>query len=340
MHVMNAPLPLTVIIPVRNGEKTVAQCLSSVFQSDARPSQVILVDDGSTDRSAQIASAFPCEIIRLPTSRGAAAARNAGARAAQNENLFFLDADIVVKPDALARIAAILQERPDLSAVFGSYQKDTVPKNFVSNYKNLLHHYTHQISAPDAATFCGGFGAVRSSVFSAMNGFDETQRALEDIELGYRMHRAGYRILLDKTLQFTHAKKYSLVSLIKSDVFNRSIPWTKLMLRQHIFRNDLNTKTNNILSVVLAWLIAVMALLVPLTPIAAIGWAAAAVPFVILNIPFYAFVFRERGIFFTLGTVVMNWFNYLYSGIGLLMGLVEYLVEGSQKWLSERAHST
>ncbi|HEX7589328.1 MAG TPA: glycosyltransferase family 2 protein [Anaerolineae bacterium] len=337
---MNAPLPLAVIIPAHNAAKTIAQCLTSVYQSDTAPAQVIIVDDGSTDCSAQIAAAFSCEIIRNPRRRGAAAARNTGAWAARSEILFFLDADILVPAHALRRMAEILKERPDLSAVFGSYQKETLPTNFVSIYKNLLHHYTHQTSAPEAATFCGGFGAVRGSVFRELGGFDETQRALEDVEFGYRMYRAGHRILLDKTLQFTHTKRYTLFSLIKSDVFNRSIPWTKLMLRQRIFRNDLNTKTNNILSVVLAGLIACMFPLAAVTPAGVVGLIGAAIPFVILNAPFYGFVLKERGLLFMLETIVMNWFTYLYSGIGFVLGLLEYSVEGSQKWLARHARPT
>lgn len=327
---MNFTLPITVVIPVRDGEQTIGDCLASVFRAEPAPSQVIVVDDGSTDRSAQIAAAFPCSIIHTER-RGAAAARNAGARAAQNDLLFFLDADIRMSRDTLARIVETLHARPEISAMFGSYQKETIPTNFFSIYKNLLHHYTHQVSAPDAATFCGGYGAVRRSVFRELGGFDETQGALEDIEFGYRMYRAGHRILLDKTLQFTHAKKYTLLGLIQSDVFNRSIPWTQVMLKRRIFRNDLNTQTNNVLSVILVGLIAAMLPLFFVTRASALVLLVAAVGLVLLNLPFYAFVFRERGLFFTLGAVLMNWFNYFYSGIGLLLGLFAYVLERAQR---------
>jgi hypothetical protein len=96
---------------------------------------------------------------------------------------------------------------------------------------------------------------VRREIFRALRGFDESKRALEDIEFGYRLHRAGYRIRLVKDLQFTHLKTYTLTSLVRSDVLNRAIPWTQLMLQHRIFRNDLNTKSNHVASVVVSFLI-------------------------------------------------------------------------------------
>ena len=322
---LSAPLlTLSLIIPAHNTAATLEACLRAVNGS-IHSAQVIVVDDGSTDASAEIAARFPCELVRLPKNVGAAAARNVGARRATGDILFFLDSDIVMEQDTVARILDAFAADPALAALFGSYQQDTAPKNFFSQYKNLLHHYTHQISATQAATFCSGYGAIRREIFFALGGFSESQRALEDIEFGYRLHRAGHRVRLLKDLQFTHLKVYSFWGLVRSDVLQRAIPWTRLMLERHIFRNDLNTKSNNVASVVIAFLILFAPLWLWFVPLGGMILAGLMLTFLVLNFDFILFVTRARGLLFGLKTVAMSWFFYVYSGIGLLLGVGIFL---------------
>jgi GT2 family glycosyltransferase len=327
---MAAAPSLSLVIPVHNGAATLGACLDSVVRSGFA-GQVLVVDDGSGDDSVTIAERYPFALIRLTCNVGASEARNVGARAATGEILFFLDCDIKMQPDTIQRIRALFGGEPTLTALFGSYQKNTEPKNFASVYKNLLHHYTHQISSPDAATFCSGYGAIRREVFLELGGFDPAQRALEDIEFGYRLHRAGYRVRLVKDLQFTHLKTYSLASLVRSDVRDRAIPWTRLMLERNIFRNDLNTKTNNVVSVVIAFLILLWPLWGWFVPLAYLWLAALLLLFVGLNLDFLVFCTRERGLRFGLQTLIMTWFNYVYSGVGLALGVLQFARDKVQR---------
>lgn len=337
---MAADLALALVIPVHNAQATLAACLDSVVRS-AFGGEVIVVDDGSTDDSAAIAARYGFRVLRLEKNSGAAVARNVGARAAHADILFFLDSDIVMEPDTIRRIQDLFAADPEMAALFGSYQSQTVPTNFASVYKNLLHHYTHQISASEAATFCSGYGAIRREVFMALGGFNHSQRALEDIEFGYRLHRAGYRVRLVRDLQFTHLKTYSLASLVRSDVRDRAIPWTRLMLEQQIFRNDLNTKANNVASVVVSFLILLFplwmwflsfALQLPDSQLLALLLLVGLVfAFLGLNLDFLLFVTRERGLWFGLKVVVMNWFFYIYSGFGLILGVLEFARDRVQR---------
>ena len=307
---------ISVIIPLYNNAAFIDACLTAIHRCSPS-SQIIVVDDASTDGSADIAARYPSTLFRLGQNRGAAYARNFGAKHADSDILFFLDSDILVDADSLERIIEKFTSNHELDALFGSYQKNTAPANYCSQYKNLLHHFTHQISSEEAATFCGGYGAVRRQVFEALNGFDESYRNLEDIEFGYRMFTAGYRIRLEKNLQFTHLKRYTFASLVRSDVFGRAIPWTRLMLNRRIFRSDLNTRWSNCGSVILVYL-SLLLLFFPAKPIVWIGIISI---FVLLNFPFLSFVHYERGLGFALRTLVMSWLFYFYSGIGLLTGI-------------------
>jgi GT2 family glycosyltransferase len=138
-----------------------------------------------------------------------------------------------------------------LTALFGSYDDAPAATNFLSQYKNLFHHYVHQIANEEASTFWGACGAIRREVFLKLGGFDESyhQPCIEDIELGYRLKRAGYRIRLLKTLQVKHLKHWGVKSLLKTDFFQRALPWTELILRDRRLVNDLNLKTSSRVSV-------------------------------------------------------------------------------------------
>jgi glycosyltransferase involved in cell wall biosynthesis len=314
---------ISVIIPVFNGERTLGSCLGCLFASDYQDFEAIVVDDHSSDNSRALARLLPCRLIELPRNGGAAAARNAGAAAAYGSILFFLDADILVRPDSLGRVAALFSERPDLAALFGSYQAETIPSDFFSQYKNLLHHYTHQTSRAEATTFASGFGAVRAEVFAELNGFDPARRFLEDIELGYRMCSKGHRVLLDKQLQMTHCKRYTFGGLIRSDFFGRAIPWTALMLESRTFHNDLNTRINNLLSVPVSTLILAAPLSVRF-PWIGVASLLLIVLLIALNYRFLSFLFCKRGALFALEAVAMTWFAYLYSGLGALVACASY----------------
>ncbi len=214
---------------------------------------------------------------------------------------------------------------PGIGALFGSYQKDTVPAGFYTVYKNLVHHYTHQASRDEAVTFWSGCGAIRRGVFCESGGFDEGYRYLEDIELGYRLHQAGHRILMHKGIQVTHLKRYSLPGLIRSDVLGRAKPWTEIMLDKKVFRTDLNTRVENILSVIVSYLLLAGLPLVVGWPDAWPVLPALSFLFLVLNHEFLALVLRETGPYFTAKAILMHWFAYLYSGFGLVLGLVSHL---------------
>src|SRR5258706_4693637 len=132
-----AALTLSVIIPVRNGGENFRRCLQSLQVASPPPAEIIVVADGDSDGSWRIAEDFGAQVIRLPEAGGPARARNAGARVARGDVLVFLDADVMIRPDALALITAALHE-PTTTAVFGSYRRGPAGKHFFSQYKNRV----------------------------------------------------------------------------------------------------------------------------------------------------------------------------------------------------------
>ncbi|MBI3695733.1 MAG: glycosyltransferase family 2 protein [Acidobacteria bacterium] len=246
---------ISVIIPVKNGEQDLERCLAALRRSCYTDYECIVVDDGSTDGSAQVAERHACRVIRCAHSRGPAAARNRGAQQARGEVLFFIDADVCVHPDSLARVAEHFTGDPALDALIGSYDESPDSPDFLSQYKNLMHCYVHQSGNQAASTFWSGCGAIRREVFQKYSGFSEDYRrpAIEDIELGYRLTADGRKILLDKDLRVKHLKAWSFWRLIKTDIFDRGIPWTELILRDSNLPNDLNVQISQRISVALVY---------------------------------------------------------------------------------------
>jgi len=318
---------ISVVIAAFNSEKTLEACLRSAFSSDYPFFEVILVNDGSTDQTARIAAKFPCKLINLAKNMGPGAARNRGVEAANGELLFFLDADIVIEKDTLTRVVQTFVDRPEISALICSYQKNTPVGNFFSAYKNLVHHFTHQTGREDAATFCGGFGAIYRDCFLRVGGFDERFRAVSDIEFGYRLYQRGYKIFLNKQIQATHLKVYSFAKLVRSDLFDRAVPWTRIMLERRIYRNDLNIRHENIASGVVSFLMLVMLPLIPFKPSLAILLLLLFALLLILNWKFYRLVYGEKGLWFLFRAVGVNWLGYLYSGLGAVIGMASYFLK-------------
>jgi glycosyltransferase involved in cell wall biosynthesis len=255
-------ISISIIIPVYNGIKTLRQCLEAATNQSFDDYECIVVDDGSKDGSVETAKQFPVRVIELSGGpSGPAYARNRGAEVARGDVLFFVDADVIIPLDTLHKIAATFQQHPEISALFGSYDESPVGGEFLSQYKNLLHHFVHQQGQEDAATFWSGCGAVLRKVFLQVGGFDADRYprpSIEDIELGCRLRASGYKIFLNKDIQVTHMKHWSLSGLIRTDVFNRAIPWTLLIMQERNIPNDLNLNFSQRISALLLLIILVV----------------------------------------------------------------------------------
>jgi len=314
-------IAVSIIVPVYNSPRELHECLLALKASSPPWAEIIVVDDASTDETPSVAARMGVRVLRLPRNSGPAAARNYGARHARGGILFFVDADVVVAPGAVSRVVRVLEEHPDVAAVFGSYDAFPRAGDVVSQYRNLLHHFVHQSGQRWASTFWAGCGAIRRSVFEEVGGFDEKRfprSSVEDIELGYRLRQAGHRILLDKALQGTHLKRWTLWSVIRTDITARALPWSRLILESRNAPDDLNLRWGQRLSGALVML-ACLLLLLGLFRVELLALSAAALlPVVVLNRRLYLFFFRRRGLLFAAACLPLHLLYYLYSGFSYL----------------------
>ncbi len=334
------PPDLAVIVPVHNCAGLLDGCLRALrgaiksYENHGGGAEIIVVDDASTDESDKVAEKHGAGVVKLePPPSGPSVARNRGAGRANSEILVFVDADVVVKENTLTEIGDFFEKRPDIHTVFGSYDDTPGDPGFLSQYKNLFHHYVHQTSQENSSSFWAGCGAIRRAVFYDTGGFPEkyARPAIEDIELGYILLSKGYRSHLLKDLQVKHMKKWSFLQLLKTDIFMRGIPWTKLLLSTRSFTRDLNLQTHNRISVVLVYLILLCIL-------GSLKWPwliASVLPlgglFIFLNIGLYQFFAEKKGFGFAIASIPLHVLYYFYNGISFLLGAAAHHINGKKE---------
>jgi cellulose synthase/poly-beta-1,6-N-acetylglucosamine synthase-like glycosyltransferase len=328
---------LSVIVPAHNGAGVLPETLAALAASDLPRAcwELIVVDDASTDTTAEFAATYADLVVRLAGApHGPAYARNRGVEVARGEVVTFIDADVVVHPDTLRCIAWLFADDPELGAVFGSYDDRPPREGLVSQYRNLLHHYHHQENPGEAETFWAGCGAVRTSVFREAGMFDEwhyRRPSIEDIELGHRIRRLGRRILLRPEIQCTHLKHWTLVNVVRTDLFDRGIPWMRLLLQEGKLgqRRSLNLKTVEKVKTALVGLALGLAATAPITR--DLRWLAASglivVLVLLLSLPVYRFYHAKRGMWFALRIIPLHLSYYLLNGVAAGSGwLMHHLV--------------
>ena len=249
-------ISISVIIPAHNAADHLGLCLEALRECDGLH-EIIVIDDGSTDDTAVIAARYSVSTLKTRGRRGPAFARNLGVLTATGDILLFIDSDVCVQADLGERVRAWFAQDPELAALIGSYDSEPREPDFLSQYRNLMHHFVHQNGAQRASTFWSGCGAIRRAVFFEYYGFDDSfgRPGIEDIELGYRLVRAGRKIILDRDIQVTHAKRWTFWNLVKTDVLDRGIPWTELILRSQRMPDDLNLQLSQRVSVALVFIL-------------------------------------------------------------------------------------
>ena len=317
---------VSLIVPVHNGESVLRACLERLGELDPPPDECIVVDDGSSDLSRFIARAAGMRVISTGAPLGPARARNLGARHATGDVLLFVDADVLAPIDVVARVRELFAADPSLAAVIGSYDDAPAQDDFFSQYRNLLHHYVHQTGREEASTFWSGCGAIRREVFLRHGGFCAcfVRPSVEDIELGARLRRAGEKIRLVKSLQAKHLKRWTFFSILRTDLFDRAVPWTRLILRERRMPADLNLRWGQRVSTAL-WSAAAVALPAALWQ-PALAWVAAgcAAVAVVLNAGFYRFLADKRGLWFAVRAIPMHGLYFLCCAAGFAVGVFGY----------------
>jgi len=203
----------TLVIPGRNVAATIRPCLDAVcpLLETSELVEILFVDDGSTDASADILTEFPVRVLR-GGGQGAAAARNLGWREASTPLIWFIDADCVAEPDALRRLLPHMEE-PSVAGVGGSYgnmRPESLQACLI--HEEILARHRRM---PAQVNVLASFNVLyRRAVLEKLDGFDTDCFWAHDAELAYRVGKRGFQLIFDPTSRVGHFHPNQLASYL------------------------------------------------------------------------------------------------------------------------------
>lgn len=299
----SAGVTFSVIVPATNQPASLDTCLAGITAACGPRDEIVPVRDGD--------------------SRSPARVRNVGAARAHGDVLLFVDADVVLHPDALRPLREAFDSDPELVAAFGSYD-DEPPPGYASQFRNLLHHHVHHEGEGRVQTFWAGLGAIRREAFLAAGGFNGPRYPrpmLEDVELGLRLSDAGAKITLIPEAQGTHLKAWSVRGMLWADLRNRGIPWTRLLLERREAPATLN----------LGWSHRITALAIVTSPAVAaftgnpLALLAGGATVIGLNHRFYTVLWRKGGPRLTVAGIFLHILHHLAAVTAVPLGIAAHL---------------
>jgi GT2 family glycosyltransferase len=208
-RIASSPLPrMSVVVCTYNGARTLGQCLEAALTLHYPDYEVIVVSDGSTDDSAQIANSFEGVRVIETAQRGLAAARNTGMEAADGEVIAYIDDDAIADPDWLSHLAATFASGP-FAAVGGP---NVLPPN--SNWiaecvANAPGGPTHVLVSDREAEHVPGCNmAIRKDALRSIRGFDPQFRAAgDDVDVCWRLLDSGHKIAFSPGAVVLHHRR-------------------------------------------------------------------------------------------------------------------------------------
>jgi hypothetical protein len=231
-------LSLSVVIPARNAEKTLARALDSVLAQRVTPLETILVDDASSDATAAIAAGFAdhgVRVVALDKQRGAAGARNVGIEAATGDWIAFLDADDEWLPHKLEKQVAAIRARPDVSFVFCASHEFAPSGRFIGDtYQGRpVRDDENAWKALLACNFVATPTVVaRRELLLRLGGFDEALKVAEDQDMWIRLALEAAPAYVPESLVRVHVRNESLSAWRLGDQVTYTLP----MVEQHLER--------------------------------------------------------------------------------------------------------
>ena len=327
---------ISIIIPMYNARVYIKECIENITNSENKDYEVIIVDDCSDDDSVKIARQMGCRLISLNLPQGPGAARNAGAKVATGEILFFIDSDIFIAKNTLTLIRESFEKFADISGVVGIYSLENGHHNAASRYKNLYVHYEAQSKPDFISTFRSSVFAIKKRRFQELGGFDASLGRLpcEDWEFSIKASNRGLKFHLNRKMTVRHAKKINLLNLIKGDFmrtynFARVFYRKRMMAKEYYAKSFIGSFVFPVTELVLPGIsLSFFILSVALKSIAfSLLGTSALIGFFILEFPFIRYAKKYYGSIFLLKSFCFKYMEMLICEIAAPLGFVRGVIE-------------
>jgi len=327
---------VSVVIPSFNSSLTIENCLRAITATYYKNIEIIVVDDSSTDDSPfkveRMKLDYPITLLRQPANKGPACARNAGAKIARGEYIFFFDSDTEMFPDTIELgIREIKRLKAD--SIVGIYHLDALNSGFVPTYKAFFNHiFFSKKGIIPYEVFDSSRACIKKSVFDELRGFNENLKwgmDYENEELGYRLVKK-YKNFLVPAVQVRH--HFPGFKKLTRTYFNRVAYWVEIFLERKEFESGGITTSNIGIGTICIF---PALLLVPFLWHPILFWIAIVfwIGYLKTYAHFFVLCFKNKGLVDGVTMCGLNMYFSMVISIGALFGLVRNM---KRLWISAK----
>jgi len=205
-------LKVTVAIPCYNSSSYVGAVIESVLVQSRPADEILVVDDGSTDGSAEVIGRYPVRLLQHTSNQGLAAARNTAIEKAKGDVIVFIDADAVADTDLL-KVLLSGYDAPEIGGVGGQGVEANI-RSLADRWRARHASQSHGVVARDVEFLFGLCMSFRIGVLREIGGFNPAFRTnAEDMDISLRVRKAGYRLRYLPDARVYHQRSDDEVSL-------------------------------------------------------------------------------------------------------------------------------
>ena len=324
---MNKEQLLSIIVPVYNGERTIESCLDHIYDSDYKHFEVIVVNDCSTDSTAEKVKKYPCNLINLNKNMGVANARNTGAENSNGKLLIFVDADTYLHKYTLTKLVDSYNKNPNMKIIGIVDSGKYFNVDYSSRFCKLKIIHGLKLKKNENfrvfSSFPSGGCLCEKKVFDEVGGFSIRYKkaGIEEYDFGNRIIENGYRNYISKDITFDH-DDHNTLSKRARELMNRTSVYVPLYLQKR------SCETNGGTATVTESLLALLSILGILTSplfftklylIPSIIWTA----YLFFNLDFLYYVLKKEGPLYAFYSLFASIYLSTFIGIGIIIGMAK-----------------
>ena len=315
---------VSIVVPAFNNERTIAQTLKSLTNLDYPQDklEIIVVDDASSDSTAEVALRSGAKVIRREKRGGCAAAKNTGIASAENEVIAFIDSDVTVTKNWLKELVSSFKD-PTVGATGGRIRNKFEKNNALEKFVEYDSYYrTRRV---DTKSTPGSNSAYRKEVFSVVGKLDPYLG--EDPDFSYRVASHGFRVVFNDKAVIYHPFPNTLLAYFKKQVY---YGWQRVMIFllrpqcRSILVKDEHTPISVLLQPFILTAMILSLLFIPIFDLSKFVSLSLFLLLVMLNIPLLHYIYSKeaRLLLFSMFISLFRSFAYI---IGMAHGLISFL---------------
>jgi len=235
-------MDISVIVPTFNCQRTISECLKSIFNSTYKNFEVIVVDDYSSDSTIEKIKKFDCKIISLKKNNGVANARNIGAKNAKTNFLIFVDSDILVHKDTISKLITAYRSNPEMKTIGANRSEKSLSDNFGAKFLATKIYFDYKWKQNETYREFSSIQSeccfIEKKAFEKVGGFNIEYKnvGIEEYELAYRFANNGYKNYIFRDILYEHYEKNLHNRTL--ELLRRTPLYLQLFLKKKRFESD------------------------------------------------------------------------------------------------------